>query len=97
MYDINGVGYPTNPFANRNQSFFDLAKLMASSWATFVHDLNPNTFSGRDASVPQWPVYDVANPQDFVFDSNVTSHAESDTYRAAGINLINSIAVALMR
>lgn len=97
MYDAAGVGYVTDPFANRNQSFFDLAKLMSYSWLSFAHDLDPNAFTQRQAGVPAWPAYDVGNPEDFVFDANVTSYVESDTFRAAGISVVNSLAVALMR
>ena len=43
--------------------------------------------------IPDWPVYkDVDGyAQDFVFDANVTSHAELDTYRAEGIAFISEV------
>ena len=54
---------------------------------------------GSDAStttVPNtavWPSYDATNGygKDFVFDANVTSYAEDDTYRAEGIAFINAV------
>jgi hypothetical protein len=35
-----------------------------------------------------WPIYTSEGPQNMVFDANVTSHAEPDTYRAGGINYV---------
>ena len=37
-----------------------------------------------------WPKYDIANPMDMVFDANVSSYAEPDTYRKEGMALINA-------
>ena len=88
-----GVGYEpaaTPPFENKTQPYFDLAHLMDSSWVSFVHDLDPNSYRMGNGSIETWPVYDVGNPQNFVFDANVTSHAEPDTWRMEGIALINS-------
>ena len=70
---------------------------MSYSWASFVYDLNPNDWSGRNASIGLWPKYSVSSPMDFVFDANVTSHAEADTYRAEGIKLINANNLAYHR
>ena len=36
--------------------------------------------------------YDVIKPMDYVFDANVTSFAEDDTYRVEGMKLINEYA-----
>lgn len=41
-----------------------------------------------------WPAYSIDNPQNFVFEQNVTSHAEADEYRAEGINYISELIVA---
>ncbi|KAF9739094.1 hypothetical protein PMIN06_007923 [Paraphaeosphaeria minitans] len=93
--NIVGNGYlPTAmpPFQGKGQSYIDLAKLMDSSWISFFHDQDPNSWkksaawSGKEED---WPVYDLEHPQDFVFDANVTSHAEADTYRKEGMALIN--------
>jgi hypothetical protein len=39
-----------------------------------------------------WPVYSVEEPRNFVFEQNVTSHAEAD--RAKGIGYINELLLA---
>jgi len=65
---------------------------MSNSWVSFFVDQNPNTFRPNDAN--QWPVYNNASPMDFVFDANVTSHAEPDTYRAAGMAEIATLNIA---
>lgn len=41
-----------------------------------------------------WPVYSLDNPQNFVFEQNITSHAESDWYRAEGIKYISDLILA---
>lgn len=101
-----GLGDHPNEFTGEPQSYYQVASLMSKSWAAFIHDLNPNGHGGEcddncfDGSVlttfevpniPAWPVYSNSNPQDFVFDANVTSHPEPDTYRANGTAFINSI------
>jgi triacylglycerol lipase len=35
-----------------------------------------------------WRAYSLDQPQNFVFEKNITSHPEPDYYRAAGINYI---------
>ncbi|KAH6616573.1 carboxylesterase family protein-like protein [Boeremia exigua] len=94
--NLLGVGYPpiaVPPFENKTQSYSDLSKFMSSSWVSFVSDLDPNSW--RDGGVwngteELWPAYDNADPQDYVFDANVTSHAEADTWRKEGMELINA-------
>ncbi|GME22033.1 Carboxylesterase [Neofusicoccum parvum] len=91
--NILGTGYnppiSSKPFENRGQNYVDLAKFMASSWASFFVDLDPNGYNRQgNATVENWPAYDVADPKDIVFHANVTSYIEPDTYRAAGIKLI---------
>ena len=39
----------------------------------------------------------MTNPMDHVFDANVSSYAEPDTFRAAGINLIINSNIAMRR
>ena len=41
-----------------------------------------------------WPVYTLDDPQNFVFEQNVTSHAEPDVFRAEGMKYINDMIVA---
>lgn len=101
-WDTIGVnGFAGNPFAGKPESYRDLAYLMASSWASFVTDLDPNSFRKENKGVPGrtegWPVYAAKNPMDYVFDANVSSYAEPDTFREEGIALINSAAIAFQR
>jgi len=90
-----GVGYPPqnlNPFQGRGQSYIDLAKFMDSSWISFVSDLDPNSWrvGGMwNGSEAMWPRYEVGRPMNIVFDGNVSSYAEPDTFRLGGMKLIN--------
>lgn len=94
FYNILGTGYlpaATPPFQGKGQNYIDLAKFMNSNWVSFFHDLNPNSFKGtQKRKEKDWPVYDLKKPMDFVFDANVTSYAEPDTYRKKGMELINA-------
>ncbi|KAK0890282.1 hypothetical protein LTR91_018840 [Friedmanniomyces endolithicus] len=101
--NIHGYGYDAahgtiNPFTNKSASYIDLAKLMSSSWASFIHDLNPNNFTGRHAGSPDWPEYGMG-AENIVFDANVTElvFAEPDTFRAEGIQWILDHALAYHR
>lgn len=104
---VLGLGYNPNPFASRPQSYTDLAKFMSNSWVSFVVSQDPNAWRREDPvvvstslgneTIELWPAYNNSNPLDFVFDANVTSYLEPDTYRAAGINLINSLSVLYRR
>jgi carboxylesterase type B len=101
--NLQGVGYApaaVPPFTNKTESYRDLARFMNSNWVSFVHDLDPNawrkTYSWKGAE-GMWPKYDVNNPMDFVFDANVTSYAEPDTYRKEGMDLINANAAVYQR
>jgi hypothetical protein len=63
-----------------------------------VHDLDPNAWrktSAWNGTEEMWPKYDVSNPMDFVFDANVSSYAEPDTYRKEGMALINDNALSV--
>ena len=94
-----GYGVSPDPFANEPPSYFALAKLMSRSWASFIHELDPNAFRANDTETPLWPVYDNADPQDFVWDANVTelAYPEPDTFRADGISTIISLSRAFSR
>jgi len=104
---VLGLGYNPNPFASRPPSYAALAKFMSDSWVSFVVDQDPNSFRAAspvyvnsslgNVSIPSWPRYDNARPLDFVFDANSTSYVEPDTYRKAGIDLINSLSVLYRR
>lgn len=94
--NLLGVGYPpvaVPPFENKTQSYRDLSTFMSNSWVSFVNDLDPNSWREGalwNGSEGMWPAYDNADPQDYVFDANVTSHAEADTWRKEGMELINA-------
>ncbi|KAL3429484.1 Alpha/Beta hydrolase protein [Aspergillus tetrazonus] len=96
--NLEGVGYRPDikPFEGKAQNYIHLADLMSSTWASFIHDLDLNNYTGRDTSIPDWPRYDVLEPRDFVFDANVTSYLEDDTYRTEGIALINDHAAGVL-
>jgi hypothetical protein len=102
--NTEGFGYDelhgtVNPFGGKPQSYYDLAELMSSSWASFIYDLNPNNFTGRFEAAEPWPKYSLDNPQNIVWDANETELAvvEADTYRAEGIRFILDHALELMR
>jgi carboxylesterase type B len=94
--NLQGVGYApaaVPPFTNKTESYRTLSRFMNSNWVSFVHDLDPNawrktyTWIGTEE---MWPVYELANPKNIVFDANVSSYAEQDTYRKEGMELINA-------
>ena len=105
MFDnTGGYGYDVSPdpFAGVPESYFALAKLMSASWASFIHDLDPNSFrqgSGVWSDTPLWPAYNVSNPLDIVWDANATGLAwiEPDTFRKEGIDTIISYNHVFMR
>jgi hypothetical protein len=72
---------------------------MSSSWASFIHDLDPNGYKGRNSSIPAWPVYSNDEPENIVFDTNVTGNAfaEADTWRKEGIQFILDHAITYKR
>jgi hypothetical protein len=49
MNNGEGLGNAIDPFINKMQSYFALSKLMSCNWASFVHDLDPNSFRGSAA------------------------------------------------
>ena len=93
--NTNGYGYNAehgtiNPFHDKSRSYYELAKLMSCSWASFIYDQDPNGFKGRHASADAWPMYSLDDPQVIVWDANQTSlgYAEPDTFRKEGIQWI---------
>ncbi|KAF2442862.1 alpha/beta-hydrolase [Karstenula rhodostoma CBS 690.94] len=94
MLNVLGVSYPPvriPPFEEKPPSYDNLARLTSGDWIRFVHtgDVNSKARS-RSFGVPRWPRYSLRKPEGSVYDANVTSHVEPDTYRAEGISLINS-------
>ncbi|KAL6915392.1 hypothetical protein FSST1_006887 [Fusarium sambucinum] len=107
FFNLEGVGYnkenllPWNgtqkPFEDRGKDYIEAARLMCSSWISFVYDQNPNSFrmSGRfagDHSLPIWPPYSEGgrNGTNLVFRSDFRSHLEPDSFRFDAINLLNA-------
>jgi hypothetical protein len=77
---------------------------MAGSWASFVSDLDPNSWRGTGRNAIRavggesgWPVYTVDRPRNMVFDANVTNYVEVNDWREKGIALINEAALAYGR
>ncbi|EPT02238.1 hypothetical protein FOMPIDRAFT_1059299 [Fomitopsis schrenkii] len=99
--NTHGYGYlaSPNPFQDEPQSYYDLARLMSSSWASFIHDLDPNSFRLNDTVTPLWPVYSNDDPRDIVWDADVpgSAYVEPDTFRSEGIAIINSLNDVFLR
>ncbi|EAU35844.1 cholinesterase [Aspergillus terreus NIH2624] len=97
--NIQGQGYHYGkPFAGMPPSYKQLSRLMTRMWASFIHDLNPNTGITNETTV-QWEPYELAKPVDMMFDANVTGYGymEPDTWRKDGIDYINSVASVYWR
>ena len=71
------------------QNYTDLSRNIGRAYISFVNDLDPNTSRGG-STLPYWPRYDLATPQNMVLNSNL-SYVEPDTFRREGIAFINSI------
>ncbi|GLI77262.1 hypothetical protein PoHVEF18_005550 [Penicillium ochrochloron] len=96
FHNIAGLGYHYGkPFAGVPQSYIDLSTMMTSMWASFIHDLNPN--SGVVNKSIHWQAYGKNQPVDLLFSANTTSYMEADTWRKEGIDYINAIAKAVWR
>ncbi|KZM19098.1 uncharacterized protein EKO05_0010233 [Ascochyta rabiei] len=97
FYNLAGVGFRPDikPFEGKPERYAQLSAFVCRSWISFVHDLDPNAWPGRDGVVPLWPQYSVEDPSDFVFEVNATSHVEADTWRGEGIEIINQNALAV--
>ncbi|POM59406.1 Lipase [Phytophthora palmivora] len=92
--NLLGNGYnnsvATPPFLNKPESYSQLARVMTRMWASFIVNQTPNE-SG--VTTLKWPEYTLDDPQNIVFDANVTELAfiEPDTFRAEAIaHMINN-------
>jgi triacylglycerol lipase len=83
VFDITDSTY--DAFTDMPPSYFELANLMSKMWVSFVVDGTPNGHGVE--GVPEWPVYEAEGGygENFVFDANVTSYVEPDTFRAEAI------------
>lgn len=101
--NVDGYGYPEvgelDPFQSEPESYVNAAFLMSASWASFVYDLDPNSWTGRNASTPMWPLYNNENPENIVWDANYTglAYVEADTWRQSGIQWIIDHAISYKR
>ncbi|OWO98936.1 lipase (secreted protein) [Marssonina coronariae] len=87
--NISGALGPLPQF----QNYTKLSRDIGRAYVSFVHDHDPNTSNG-DSTLPPWPRYDLASPENLVLNSN-RSFTEPDTWRKEGIDFINSIAKQL--
>lgn len=79
--------------------YADLARLMNGDWISFIHHGDPNAWKDRrkqaktlGTPVPRWPKYgDGKVPKNYLYNANVSSSVEKDTWRARGMELINSL------
>jgi carboxylesterase type B len=100
--NTDGLGYAANakPFTDVPESYFYLAQLMSSMWASFIATGDPNN---HKMTAPHWPVYTNGPGGDpvtgaggygknMVLQANDTgSYVEDDTYRATGIAALNQM------
>jgi acetylcholinesterase len=95
MLSLDGIGYPPvrePPFEGKPESYRDLARLMCGDFVSFATTGDPNSWrsEGPTHGEPAWPAYSIGTAFNFVYDANVTSFVEADTWRAEGIDLINA-------
>jgi carboxylesterase type B len=97
--NTRGLSPPSDPVQDQPQSYQELAILMSSTWASFIHDRDPNSWRSRNETSARWPIYELQDPKEIVWDANVTtlSYIEDDTYRAKGIRFILDHALAYRR
>lgn len=60
---------------------------------SFVHDLDPNT--GISNGTQRWEIYDNEDPKLMLFDDNVTSDLEDDTWIKEEIDFVNLLSLVL--
>lgn len=78
------------------QSYKDLSTSIGRAYINFVTQGDPNLGIGsKEAGLPNWPRYSLANPMNMVLNSN-GSFVERDAWRKEGIAFINSISRELL-
>ncbi|KAL4094134.1 hypothetical protein PRIC1_009799 [Phytophthora ramorum] len=93
FYNLDGNGYENavsvNPFLNEPETFSQLARVMTRMWTSFIVDQTPNN---NGVTALEWPEYTSDDPQNIVFDVNVTdlAYIEPDIYRAEAIAYLHS-------
>lgn len=87
--NTDALGYATNPFENKPETFVELADLMSKMWVAFINDGNPNLGNNSSQDLV-WPCYTIDDSEDYVFDVNRTglSYVTDDNYRADAISYL---------
>ncbi|KAK1990266.1 carboxylesterase [Colletotrichum falcatum] len=90
--NVRGLGYATNPFEGKPRSYVELAGLMSSMWAAFIHSNDPNVGDAQKKDGTVWPRYALGQPRNLVFDANHTAlrYLAQDDYREAQITYMQS-------
>ncbi|KAF9873224.1 carboxylesterase [Colletotrichum karsti] len=85
--NVKGLGYATNPFEGKPESYVQLADLMSKMWVAFIHGTDPNQCTRPWAKGLSWPQYTPNRPLNLVFDANYTrlGYVAKDDYRKAEI------------
>ncbi|GFF30012.1 lipase 4 [Aspergillus lentulus] len=84
IFVFNNPSQKLSNYIGPYPSFHQLSEFMSRSWASFVHDLDPNGHAVDGA--PYWPRYEQSKPQNIVFrtvdrSNGSGSYVEEDTYR----------------
>jgi acetylcholinesterase len=84
FYDLTSA-----EFKNKPETFKELSNLMSRQWVNFISDANPN-LSISPEGTPAWPLYTPAQPDNIVFDANVTglAYTAEDNYRSEAITYL---------
>lgn len=92
MFNVDGVGYEparVPPFEGKGVEYARLAEVMSADWAAFVATGEPRWERREIYGVPEWEAYGGGREGvNFVYDANVTSYLEGDTWRREGIESI---------
>ncbi|KAI1856345.1 uncharacterized protein JN550_013831 [Neoarthrinium moseri] len=94
--NTDGLGYATNPFEGKPETFKTLADLMSKMWVSFMHGADPNLGASETVQSVAWPRYTLDAPDNLVFDVNATglSYVAEDNYRKENIAyLLDSVFV----
>ncbi|KAJ9134367.1 Carboxylic ester hydrolase [Coniochaeta hoffmannii] len=79
-----------------------LSRAVGVSYINFVNSLDPNGNASKCRSpngglnataMPYWPKYDLAKPQNLVFNATSGPFLENDTFRKEGIAFLNTFEV----
>jgi carboxylesterase type B len=84
FYDLTSA-----EFKNKPETFKELSNLMSRQWVNFINDANPN-LSVSPEGTPAWPLYTPSQPDNIVFDVNVTglAYTAEDNYRSEAITYL---------